>query len=227
MLHFIKNKCLCAEFCEAFWLLHKVFNFVCHWVGLQGETWTVINRQNSQRKQIIIAEVQRGALHSYFILLLLWVLVLLKHCRHAGVFTCGKTELFLCRHFGFLGTIYDCELQVKLWEHYYDVYNLHLLLFSFPSLCACLPLISLVSQSVSQSFSCLVDVLREPSAARSNCRHLELSAKDWEALRGWESSTPVFCCWSWQRASSVMSGGVHTVGPESQTANSDKSQPND
>lgn len=73
MLHFIINKCLCTEFCEALWLPHKVFNFVCHWVGLQGETWTVINRQNSQRKQTIIAEVQRGALHSYFILLLLWV----------------------------------------------------------------------------------------------------------------------------------------------------------
>lgn len=51
-------------------------------------------------------------------------------------------------------------------------------------------------------------------------------SEDWEALQDCERSTPVFRCWSWQRARSIMSRGVYTLRPESQTAKSNKSQPN-
>ncbi len=84
---------------------------------------------------------------------------------------------------------------------------------------------SLLSVSVSLSF-----VLWGVSQLLGRCARV--TADTWgfqQRLRGLqacESSTPVFLCWSWQTACSIMSGRVHTVGPESHTASSDKSQRN-
>lgn len=138
------------------------------------------------------------------------------------MFSYGMTKLFSCSDFVFLGAIcaYEKSCLLSLRSDFQCTANLHLLFFSFPSLCARLPLIFHVRwQSVSHS---VVGSMDWESSLWFRVT-ADTFSKDWEALQDCEWSTPVFRCWSWQRACSIMSQGAYT---HTQTAKSDKSQPN-
>lgn len=163
---------------------------------------------NSQERKNIITEVK--AFLFYFIL-----------C----VFSYCMTKLFSRSDFVFLGAIcaYEKSCSLSLRSDFQCTANLHLLFFSFPSLCARLPLVFRVRrQSVSRWAVGSVD-WESSLWFRVTA---DTFSEDWEALQDCERSTPVFRCWSWQRARSIMSRGVYTLRPESQTAKSNKSPPN-